>query len=119
MASEMRSCIIRLAEAERHIPTPEGGHALSVFEHGTLKLKLSKPVPPNRQTPHEQDELYVVIRGRGALVHDGGRDEFEAGDVMFIAAGTEHHMENFSDDLSVWVVFYGPQGGEGRTQLAQ
>jgi len=31
---------------------------------------------------------------------------------MFIAAGTEHHFEQFSDDLAVWVVFYGPEGGE-------
>jgi len=31
---------------------------------------------------------------------------------MFIAAGTEHHFEQFSDDLAVWVVFYGSEGGE-------
>jgi hypothetical protein len=31
---------------------------------------------------------------------------------MFIAAGTEHHVEDFSEDLTVWVVFYGQQGGE-------
>jgi hypothetical protein len=24
----------------------------------------------------------------------------------------EHRFENFSDDLSVWVFFFGPQGGE-------
>lgn len=107
-----RSCVIRFADAERRIPTPEGEHALTLLEHGTLKLKLSQPVPPNRQTPHEQDELYIVARGRGELVHDGRRDRFETGDVMFIAAGTEHHVENFSADLSIWVVFYGAAGGE-------
>jgi hypothetical protein len=31
---------------------------------------------------------------------------------MFVAAGTEHHFENFTEDLTVWVVFYGPTGGE-------
>ena len=31
---------------------------------------------------------------------------------MLIAAGTEHRFEDFSDDLAVWVVFYGPDGGE-------
>jgi mannose-6-phosphate isomerase-like protein (cupin superfamily) len=69
-------------------------------------------VRPNAQAPHLQDEVYVVIRGRGVLFHDGRRDPFEAGDLMFVAAGTEHHFEDFSDDLAVWVVFYGPDGGE-------
>jgi hypothetical protein len=24
----------------------------------------------------------------------------------------EHYFENFSDDFAVWVIFYGPDGGE-------
>ncbi len=76
-------------------------------------MKLSAhPLRPNRQTPHEQDELYVVICGRGVLFHGGKRDAFEAGDCMFVAAGVEHRFEDFSDDLAVWVIFYGPPGGE-------
>jgi mannose-6-phosphate isomerase-like protein (cupin superfamily) len=75
-------------------------------------LKLSLPVAPNKQAPHEQDEIYVIMEGRGVLFHDGKRDTFEPGDVMFVAAGTEHHFEDFTDDLAVWVVFYGPTGGE-------
>ena len=112
MSQRERSRVIHLAEAERAIPTPTGEHAVGLFEHGTLSVKLSQPVPPNRQTPHEQDELYIVARGHGVLVHDGRRDSFKSGDLMFIAAGTEHHVEDFSDDLTVWVVFYGQRGGE-------
>ncbi|HEU5237174.1 MAG TPA: cupin domain-containing protein [Pyrinomonadaceae bacterium] len=111
-ASMDRSRVIHLAEAEAAIPRALGEHAIGLFQRGTLSVKLSQPVPPNRQTPHEQDELYVVVRGRGVLVHDGKRDSFETGDLMFIAAGTEHHVEDFTDDLTVWVVFYGQQGGE-------
>jgi hypothetical protein len=29
-----------------------------------------------------------------------------------VAAGTEHRFEDFTEDLAVWVVFYGPDGGE-------
>jgi len=67
---------------------------------------------PNEQTPHEQDEVYIVVQGRGVLFHDGKRDRFESGDFLFVAAATEHRFEDFSDDLLVWRVFYGPKGGE-------
>jgi len=112
MSNSDRSCVIRLSESEAAIPNVAGEHAIGLFEHGTLSVKLSQPVPPNRQTPHEQDEIYVVARGQGVLVHDGKREPFACGDLMFIAAGTEHHVEDFTEDLTVWVVFYGQQGGE-------
>jgi len=108
----MRSHTFPLAEARGRIPGPAGEHAVSVLQRGSLHLKLSLPVRPNRQTPHTQDELYVIVAGRGVLVHDGRRDAFGPGDAMFVAAGTEHWFEDFTDDLAVWVVFYGPPGGE-------
>jgi mannose-6-phosphate isomerase-like protein (cupin superfamily) len=114
MTNSDRSGVIPLAQAMRGIPGPPGAHAASLLQRGTLHVKLSLPVPPNVQTPHEQDEIYVIVRGRGILLHDGRRDPFEAGDLLFVAAGTEHRFEDFSEDLAVWVVFYGPPGGEVR-----
>src|SRR4051812_32347082 len=107
-----RSGVIRLTDARAAITGPPGPHSVSLLQRGTLHVKLSLPVRPNEQTPHVQDEIYVIARGRGVLVHDGRRDKFETGDLMLIAAGTEHHFEDFSDDLAMWVVFYGPDGGE-------
>src|SRR5262245_45733505 len=112
MATDDRSSLVRLADARARIPGPAGEHAVGVLERGTPKVKLSLPVRPNVQSPHEQDEIYVIVRGRGVLFHDSKRDPFEAGDLMFVAAGTEHRFEDFTDDLAVWVVFYGPPGGE-------
>ena len=112
MSNPIRSRVIHLAEARAGIPGPAGEHAVSVLRRGSLDLKLSLPVLPNKQAPHAQDEIYVIIRGRGVLCHDGKREVFAPGDLMFVAAGTEHHFEDFSEDLAVWVVFYGPQGGE-------
>jgi hypothetical protein len=31
-----------------------------------------------------------------------------------VPAGVEHRFEEFTEDLAVWVIFYGPEGGEGR-----
>jgi mannose-6-phosphate isomerase-like protein (cupin superfamily) len=112
MSKPDRNRVIHLAEAQAGIPGPAGEHSVSVLQRGTLDVKLSLPVPPNQQTPHAQDEVYVIVRGRGVLLHDGQRDPFESGDLLFVAAGTEHRFEDFSEDLAVWVVFYGPRGGE-------
>ena len=40
------------------------------------------------------------------------RDRFAAGDAIFVAAGVDHHCEEFTEDLTVWVIFYGSKGGE-------
>jgi mannose-6-phosphate isomerase-like protein (cupin superfamily) len=99
--------VIRLVEAETRIPGPAGERAVLVLQRGTRDIKLSIPIPPNQQTPHEQEELYVVIRGRGILVHDDKRNRFDSGDILFVGAGVEHHYEGFSDDLALWRIFYG------------
>jgi mannose-6-phosphate isomerase-like protein (cupin superfamily) len=113
MIRPKQSRVVRLAEARRAIPGPAGEHSTQVLAHGTLDVRLAHAPPrPHRPTVHTKDEVYVVGRGRGVLVHDGARDAFEAGDLLFVAAGIEHHFEDYSDDLGVWVVFYGAEGGE-------
>jgi len=110
-----RSCVVRFSDVEARIPGPAAEHFASALERGTLtaKLSLGHFAPrPNQQSPHRQDEFYVIMRGCGVLWHRGRRDPFQAGDLLFVAAGTEHHFEDFSDDLAVWVLFYGPDGGE-------
>jgi mannose-6-phosphate isomerase-like protein (cupin superfamily) len=88
------------------------GHAVTAIRRGSLHVKLSVPVHPNQQSPHTQDEIYVIVRGTGILVHDAERQSFGPGDLLFVAAGVPHHFADFSDDLTVWVIFYGPEGGE-------
>jgi mannose-6-phosphate isomerase-like protein (cupin superfamily) len=112
MTDSDRSRVIPLAETQKRIPGPPGAHFVTVMQRGSIRALLSLPVSPNRQTPHAQDEIYVIVRGRGVFFHDGRRDHFEAGDLIFVAAGVEHWFEDFTDDLAVWVVFYGPPGGE-------
>ena len=112
MSERERSRVFHLAEAQGRIPGPLAEHFVSLMERGTLRVLLSLPVSPNRQTPHAQDEVYVIVRGRGVFFHGGEREPFQAGDLIFVSAGTEHWFEDFTDDLAVWVVFYGPDGGE-------
>ncbi len=111
-----RSGVIRFAEAQASIPGPGGERAASVLRRGTLDVVLGLPVAPNQQTPHAQDEIYVVVRGRGVLIHDGKRDSFQSGDLLFVAAGCEHHYDDFTENLALWRIFYGPDGGEDQSK---
>jgi mannose-6-phosphate isomerase-like protein (cupin superfamily) len=111
------SGVIRFAEARARIPGPAGEHAVSFLRRGTINAllslgRLAPRRPPNESTTHEQDELYVIVQGSGVFVHAGARDTFGPGDLLFVAAGTEHRFDDFSEDLAVWVIFYGPRGGE-------
>jgi mannose-6-phosphate isomerase-like protein (cupin superfamily) len=107
-----RSKVFRLAQVQASIPGPAGERSTLVLKQGTCDVKLARPVPPNEQAPHTQDEIYVVVGGRGVLVHDGRREAFETGDLLFVAAGIDHRFEDFSSDFAVWRVFYGAPGGE-------
>ncbi len=82
------------------------------FEHGSMYVELYRPDKADHQTPHEQDELYVVVSGSGAFINGGSQTVFGPGDVLFAKAGVIHRFENFTDDFVTWVIFYGPKGGE-------
>jgi mannose-6-phosphate isomerase-like protein (cupin superfamily) len=112
MEIEMRSAVFPLTRARNDVKLVRGKRLATVVERGTLRLLCSRPLAPNVQSTHEQDELYVVVQGSGVLFHDGKRDPFSAGDAMFVAAGVEHRFEDFTEDLTVWVIFYGSKGGE-------
>lgn len=85
---------------------------LTLFEHGTLQVEIYKPEKVDLQQPHSRDEVYVIISGTGDFLNDGQRTRFGPGDFLFVPAGVEHRFENFTDDFSTWVIFYGPEGGE-------
>jgi len=112
MSEPDRSRVIRVTEAQARIPGPAGEHAVAVFRRGPLDIALSLPQRPSQQTPHAQDEIYFIVRGRGVLLHDGKRDPFESGDLLFVAAGIEHQVEEISENFAMWRVFYGPPGGD-------
>ncbi len=101
-----------LTDAMRLLPTPEGKRSATVFEHGTLQVKLYAPRGEDLQTPHTRDEAYIVAQGSGEFINGETRQPFGAGDFLFASAGIEHRFVNFTDDLYVWVIFYGPEGGE-------
>lgn len=101
-----------VAEAAELLPGPGGERFAKVLEHGSMEVELYAPSGVDGQTPHSRDELYVVVSGSGEFVNGPEKHPFGPGDVLFVPAGIEHRFEGFTDDFAVWVVFYGPEGGE-------
>ena len=91
---------------------PHGEPYVIAFDHGTMSVGLYAPVGLDPQTPHEQDEVYIVRSGSGTLVIDDKRVAATAGTALFVPARVKHRFEDLSADFSTWAVFWGPSGGE-------
>ncbi|MBX2875019.1 MAG: DinB family protein [Saprospiraceae bacterium] len=85
---------------------------VTLLRRGTLEVELYIPDGVDKQSPHEKDELYVIISGTGTFVREEERYAFGPHDVLFVPAGQEHRFVDFTPDFKTWVVFYGPKGGE-------
>ncbi len=94
------------------LPGPAGERFVELFQHGTLSVELYAPRGTDPQQPHTRDEVYVVVQGSGQFRNGESRHPFGPGDLLFVPAGVTHRFEDFTEDLAVWVVFYGPEGGE-------
>jgi mannose-6-phosphate isomerase-like protein (cupin superfamily) len=105
---------LAVSEALARLPGPAGERYVERFRHGTLSVELYAPRGSDPQKPHTRDEVYVVVQGSGQFRNGDVRHPFGPGDLLFVPAGVVHRFEEFSDDLAVWVVFYGPEGGEAR-----
>ena len=105
-------CRVTVEEALARLPGPGDERFSTVFRHGTLEVEIYAPRGGDPQTPHTRDEVYVVVWGSGTFVCDQRRQPCGPGDFLFVRAGVEHRFLDFTEDLTVWVLFYGPQGGE-------
>jgi mannose-6-phosphate isomerase-like protein (cupin superfamily) len=103
---------LRVADALSHLTDPEGLRTAVLFEHGSLQVKIYAPRGHDPQRPHTRDEIYVIAQGTGIYFDGSARRRFRPGDLIFAPAGSEHRFDEFTEDFAVWVIFYGPEGGE-------
>jgi mannose-6-phosphate isomerase-like protein (cupin superfamily) len=64
---------------------------------------------PDHQSAHADDELYVVLEGRGELTVEGEGTLLQEGQAAFVPAGADHRFTGY-EGLSVLVVFARPDG---------
>jgi mannose-6-phosphate isomerase-like protein (cupin superfamily) len=97
-----------VGEVQRRLAAGSGGyevvHRSPGLEVGVYVLVAPEP---DRQQPHAEDEVYVVLEGRGVLEVEGERFEVADGAAVFVEAGAEHRFTSY-ESLSVLVLFAKP-----------
>jgi mannose-6-phosphate isomerase-like protein (cupin superfamily) len=66
------------------------------------------------QGPHDEDEVYLVIRGRGRVRVNGKVHEVKRGTLLYVHATSEHSFFEIDEDITLLVFFAsgGPAGAE-------
>jgi mannose-6-phosphate isomerase-like protein (cupin superfamily) len=59
----------------------------------------------DEQTPHREDEVYVVLEGRATLEVDGDRVAVGPHSIVFVPANADHRFVDIQEDLVSLVVF--------------
>lgn len=59
------------------------------------------------QSPHLEDEVYVVLSGKAVLEIDGQRNQVGRGSILYVKSNTEHSFFDIEEDLTV-IAFFGP-----------
>jgi mannose-6-phosphate isomerase-like protein (cupin superfamily) len=92
-------------EVAERLAAANGGYEI-VHESPGLEVGVYVLVAPepDRQQPHEWDELYVVVEGRGTLEVEDESFDLEEGGSVHVKAGAEHRFTGY-EGLSVLVVF--------------
>ncbi len=87
---------------------PDGVFDIEAFDRGGLSLELFAPRGIDHQTPHAQDEIYIVIAGCAILEIDGVAYDCPPGDTLFVPARVPHRFVRISDDFAARAIFWGP-----------
>jgi mannose-6-phosphate isomerase-like protein (cupin superfamily) len=96
---------VEIQHAKERLAANGGGYEI-VHESPGLELGVYLLVAPepDRQQPHEHDEIYVVLEGRGTLEVEGEVIEMHEGQATFVPAGVDHRFVGY-EQLSVLVIF--------------
>jgi mannose-6-phosphate isomerase-like protein (cupin superfamily) len=83
---------------------------LQFMNEGTMSLGLYVLAAGSvdTQSPHEEDEIYYVVSGRGSVVVAGERRPVRPGSIVFVAKEVEHRFVDVEEDLSL-LVFFAPE----------
>lgn len=59
----------------------------------------------DQQNPHQEDEIYYVVRGRAKMRLGREERSISQGDVIFVEKNLEHRFFSITEELMLLVVF--------------
>ena len=97
-----------IREVQQRLVAGNGGYEI-VHRSPGLELGVYVLVAPeaDAQQPHEDDEIYVGLEGRGTLEVEGEAFAVSEGTALFVPAHADHHFVGY-ESLSVLVIFTRP-----------
>jgi len=97
--------VFGIAEVKDRLVAAAGGYEI-VHQSPGLELGVYVLVAPepDRQQPHEDDEVYIVLAGNGLLEVEGESLPVAEGSAVFVEAGADHRFSAY-EQLSVLVIF--------------
>lgn len=97
---------VSLADAKKQLKEQPEFPFTTMMSHGNMTVEYYAPKDVDLQTPHIQDEIYVIASGTSVFNRNGEYTDCKKGDVIFVPAGVEHRFETFSADFATWVIFF-------------
>lgn len=91
--------------AKQRLQSAGGGYEIVHASPG-LELGVFVLVAPDadRQQPHDDDEVYVVLEGSGVLEIEGEQFPVGEGEAIFVPARADHRFTAY-ERLAVLVIF--------------
>jgi mannose-6-phosphate isomerase-like protein (cupin superfamily) len=71
---------------------------------------------PDDQSPHNEDEVYYVVRGRAKIRVGDDDHPVQPGTVLFVPAKAVHYFHDISEELILVVFWAPPERSVGKTQ---
>ena len=82
---------------------------------GVYRLARGETDP---QTPHAEDEIYYVLRGRGKIRIEDEDGDVAPGRVIFVKARARHRFHTVTEELALLVFFSPAEDVEAAKRLA-
>lgn len=82
-------------------------HYLKFIDVSTLSMGLYALPAGARdtQSPHAEDEVYIITEGKAVLDVEGEKFPATTGSILFVKARVKHHFHDIEEDLKVLVLF--------------
>lgn len=78
---------------------------IELLNQKNFSLEIYKPNEIDLQSPHDRDEIYIIISGFGEFQLEEQTFSFKENDFFYVEKSKQHKFINFSEDFSTWVIF--------------